>query len=127
MPRQVTTGSETQRQRQRRYRTRLRSEGRPEASLVDIAVAGAVAEYWLRLQRMAAEGQIAMTHPGETVAAVSHGDVIRSIIAQVACIPLDAIDRFEVMPASVAIIELGNGWQRLRALNAAAPGITFAL
>jgi probable phosphoglycerate mutase len=62
--------------------------------------------------------QIGAEHPNDTVVAVSHGDVIRAIIAHVACIPLDAIDRFEVLPASVAVIELGKGWRRLRALNA---------
>lgn len=62
--------------------------------------------------------RIGEEHPDDTVVAVSHGDVIRTLIAHVACIPLDAIDSFEVLPASVAVIELGKGWRRLRALNA---------
>lgn len=62
--------------------------------------------------------RIGEEHPNDTVVAVSHGDVIRAIIARVACIPLDAIDNFEVLPASVAVIELREGWRRLRALNA---------
>ena len=60
---------------------------------------------------------IAGRHPHDTVAAISHGDVIRAIVADVACIPLDAIDRFELPPASVTIIEVGESWRRLRALN----------
>ena len=67
MPRGVTTGTEAHRQRQRRYRVRLRTEGRPEASMVDVAVAFAVADYWTRVQRLAAEGRIARAHPGEVV------------------------------------------------------------
>lgn len=70
---------------------------------------------------------IAARHPRETVAAVSHGDVIRAIVAEVACIPLDAIDRFELPPASVTVIEMGDGWRRLRALNAYPPRISSSV
>lgn len=45
MPRKVKTGGDAQRMRQRRYRSRLALAGRPEASAVDVAVAGAVAVY----------------------------------------------------------------------------------
>ena len=45
MPRKAKTGGEAQRMRQRRYRGRLADAGRPEASAVDVAVAGAVAAY----------------------------------------------------------------------------------
>ena len=72
----------------------------------------AVQERALRAMR-----RIATAHPDGTVAAVSHGDVIRSLVAHVARIPLDAIDRFEVLPASVSIVEFGVGWERLRSLN----------
>lgn len=63
-------------------------------------------------------GAMVERHANDVVAAVSHGDVIRAIVADVACIPLDAIDRFEIAPTSVTVIEIGNGWRRLRALNA---------
>ena len=45
MPRKAETGGEAQRRRQRRYRRRLADARRPEASAVDVAVAGAVAAY----------------------------------------------------------------------------------
>jgi hypothetical protein len=43
MPRKGRPGNEGQQQRMRRYREHLRAIGKPEASIVDIAVAAAVA------------------------------------------------------------------------------------
>ena len=45
MPRKGRDGGEAQSKRQRRYRSRLAQARRPEASAVDVAVAGAVAAY----------------------------------------------------------------------------------
>jgi hypothetical protein len=45
MPRIAKPENAQQRERMRRYRERLRIDGRPEASAVDIAVAAAVAGY----------------------------------------------------------------------------------
>lgn len=51
MPREVTTGSATQRRRQQRYRARLQELGRPEASAVDVTLAAAVAVHARDVER----------------------------------------------------------------------------
>jgi len=48
---------------------------------------------------------LASRHPGQTVALVSHGDVIKSAIAHTLGMPLDLLMRFEILPASVSVIE----------------------
>jgi probable phosphomutase (TIGR03848 family) len=45
-------------------------------------------------------------HPGESVALVSHADVIRFTIAHYAGIPIDLAHRLDIRPASVSIIVL---------------------
>ena len=50
--------------------------------------------------------RIAAEHPGRLVAAVSHGDVIRALLADFAGIPLDRMLRLEVAPASVSLVRL---------------------
>ena len=49
---------------------------------------------------------IAARHPGETVAAFSHGDVIRSILLYYTGKPLDRIEDFPIDPASVSALSL---------------------
>ncbi len=47
---------------------------------------------------------LARLHPGETVVAVSHGDVIKSALVHFLGRPIDAIDRFDVAPAAVCTV-----------------------
>lgn len=35
--------------------------------MVDVAVAAAVADYWLHLRQLAAEGKITVVHPGDVI------------------------------------------------------------
>ncbi|HEY8351690.1 MAG TPA: histidine phosphatase family protein [Sphingomonadales bacterium] len=60
---------------------------------------------------------IASRHEGETVAAVSHADMIRGAIAHYLGLSLDHILRFEISPASVSRLELGNGGARILSIN----------
>jgi probable phosphoglycerate mutase len=46
-------------------------------------------------------------HPDKTVAVVSHGDPIKSVIAHFAGMPLDFFLRLEVSPASVSVVSVG--------------------
>jgi probable phosphoglycerate mutase len=48
-------------------------------------------------------------HPHGRVAAVSHGDVIRAVLLRCLGMPLDAIHRLEVAPASVSVVEWQEG------------------
>jgi len=56
-------------------------------------------------------------HPGQTIGVVSHGDVIKSVAAFYAGLPLDMFQRIFVGPASLTILELGGSMPRLVCLN----------
>lgn len=56
-------------------------------------------------------------YEGETVAVVTHGDVIRSTIAHYAGIHLDLMHRLEISPASVSVIAIDLHGPRILRLN----------
>jgi broad specificity phosphatase PhoE len=60
---------------------------------------------------------IAERHPGETVAAVTHCDIIRAVIAHALGLPLDNLLRFDVDPASVSRLVLGEWGARVASIN----------
>lgn len=59
-------------------------------------------------------------HPGQTIAAVSHSDVIKAVLAYYLGLPLDHLGRLEVGPASTSTLVVGDWGARLHALNEAA-------
>jgi broad specificity phosphatase PhoE len=61
--------------------------------------------------------RIAAAHDGETVAAVTHCDIIRGVLAHYLGMPLDNVLRFDVDPASISTLELGRWGARVRAIN----------
>ena len=79
-----------------RFNTQRGSTRIPGGETMDEVVARSGAE----LARIAAE------HPVGLVAAVSHGDVIRALLAHYAGMPLDLMLRLEVAPASVSAVRL---------------------
>ena len=56
-------------------------------------------------------------HPKETVAVVTHGDVVALVLAHYAGIHVDLFQRLEVAPASVTAIVAGNGAPKIRRVN----------
>jgi probable phosphomutase (TIGR03848 family) len=56
-------------------------------------------------------------HPRETVAVVTHGDVVALVLAHYAGIHIDLFQRLEVAPASVTAIGVGAGAPRIRTVN----------
>jgi len=56
-------------------------------------------------------------HPSETVLVFSHGDVIKAAIAGFLGLPLDHVDRFEIAPASVSIVETGTDRYQVKLVN----------
>jgi probable phosphoglycerate mutase len=56
-------------------------------------------------------------HPQGTVAAVTHGDVVRSLLLLLLGMPLDHILRLEVAPASVSEIVLGGSEPLISSIN----------
>jgi len=61
--------------------------------------------------------EAAADHHGETVVALSHCDIIRGIIAQCLGLSLDNLLRFDVDPASVSRISIGNWGSRVMSVN----------
>jgi probable phosphoglycerate mutase len=61
--------------------------------------------------------ELAGRHDGETVAIVSHGDPLRAGIAYFLGIPLDMLLRFEVHPASLSVVELGEWGSKVLCVN----------
>ena len=56
-------------------------------------------------------------HPDQSVLLVSHGDVIKSALAFYLAISLDALEGFDIAPASVSVVETGDGWSKVRLVN----------
>jgi broad specificity phosphatase PhoE len=51
------------------------------------------------------------------IAVVSHGDVIRGMLLYVLGIPIDFFYRLDIAPASISVVELGDGQPRVRLIN----------
>lgn len=66
---------------------------------------------------VAALRALASRHPGETIVAVSHADVIRNAVLDAAATPLDLWHRFEISPASITAISFTDGEPRLLTVN----------
>ena len=54
---------------------------------------------------------------------VSHGDVIRGLVAHCSGIPLDLFQRLEISPASVSVIVVEESWIGVRCVNLTAAGL----
>ncbi len=61
--------------------------------------------------------RLAPLHDDETVALVSHGDVIKAALMHVLGIPLDHVARFEISPASVSVLLAGEGAPQVARMN----------
>ena len=64
----------------------------------------------------AVEG-IVRAHPKAAVAVVSHGDVIKLVVAHYLGLPLDLFQRLSISTASVTVLRLGQGGPHLVKLN----------
>jgi probable phosphoglycerate mutase len=60
-------------------------------------------------------------HPDDHVVVVSHGDVIKAVLATCLGMSLDRLERFEIAPASVSVVAMGADWQQVRLVNG--PGL----
>jgi probable phosphoglycerate mutase len=63
----------------------------------------------VQARAVAACEELAATHPKADIALVSHGDVIKSMVAHYLGVPLDLFQRIAIAPASVSVIELTAG------------------
>lgn len=60
---------------------------------------------------------LARAHAGESVAVVTHCDIIRAALVHVLGLSLDAFHRFDVDPASVSRIAMGDWGARVLSIN----------
>lgn len=79
----------------------------------------AAGETMLDVQRraMGLIWQLARRGTGSRLVLVSHGDVIRSVVSYVLGLPIDAWTRFEVSPASITTLVVGDWGGKLLTLN----------
>ena len=69
-------------------------------------------------QRIVAEiERLARKPPNETVALISHGNVIKAALMHFLGLPLDNIMRFEVSPASVSAVAVNSTFSQVRLIN----------
>ena len=61
--------------------------------------------------------RLAGDHAGEVIACVSHCDIIRGVIAFYLGLPLDNLLRFDVDPASVSRLAVGDWGARVMSMN----------
>lgn len=66
---------------------------------------------------VAAIEELRAAHPGTSIVLVSHADVIRAALAHYARVPLDAVGRFEIRPASVTALRLWDDWTLVLCVN----------
>ena len=60
-------------------------------------------------------------HPDQHVLVVSHGDVLKAMVATALGLSLDLLERFDIAPAAISILAMGEGWSQLQLLNAQGP------
>lgn len=63
----------------------------------------------VQARAIAACEELAEVHPTSNLALVSHGDIIKSIVAHYLGAPLDLFNRIAIDPASVSVVELPPG------------------
>lgn len=76
-------------------------------------------ETLLEAQRRAVEAveEVIERHPKQTIAIVTHGDVVALVLAHYAGVHIDLFQRLEVAPASVTAIAAGDGTPKIRRVN----------
>jgi ribonuclease H / adenosylcobalamin/alpha-ribazole phosphatase len=66
--------------------------------------------------------ELAQSHAGSTIALVTHQDVIKALVATCLGLSLDHVLRFDIGPASVSRLVLGDWGAKLLSLNEFAAG-----
>lgn len=61
--------------------------------------------------------QMRCNHLDQTIALVTHGDVIKAALAHYMGLTLDNLERFDIAPASVSVVAAGAGWAQVKLVN----------
>ena len=75
----------------------------------------------VQVRSVGAVVRLRQAYPEGNVVLVSHGDVIKSIVAHFLTIPLDMFRRFDIAPASRSIVALSDEDARVLAVNLPPP------
>lgn len=77
-------------------------------------------EPFANVAKRAMEGlrRLVSRHPDQQVLVVSHGDVIKAMVASVLRLSLDHLEQFDIAPVSVSVVAMGEGWSQVQLLNA---------
>lgn len=81
-------------------------------------------ESFAQVQQRALSGiyQLGRLHPHGNLLVVSHGDVIKAVLAVFLGLSMDHLERFDVAPASLSIVVTGPDWSQVRLVNGPADG-----
>jgi broad specificity phosphatase PhoE len=71
----------------------------------------------VRERAVGAMAQLVRRHPDRTVLVASHADVIKAVLATVLQMSLDHLERLDVAPASVSVVDAGEAWERVLLVN----------
>lgn len=75
----------------------------------------------VQCRAVAAVARVAQEYPDRAAVLVSHGDVIKAILAYYLGVAIDGLLRFEISPASVSTIALGDWGAKVLAVNEVVP------
>jgi len=75
------------------------------------SMADAQQRAWAHIERTA------LANPGKTIAMVTHCDIIRAVVAQVLGLSLDHYGRFDIDPASLTRLAVGDWGAKVHSLN----------
>ena len=64
--------------------------------------------------------QLRRKHPGQSLAMVSHSDVIKAALLYYLAMPIDAYSRFDIDPASISTVVVSDWGPKVIRLNEAA-------
>jgi probable phosphoglycerate mutase len=71
----------------------------------------------VQLRAVAELQSLRLRHPGQVVAVVSHGDVLKSVLGYYLGIPIDLLHRIEIAPASLTVLSLSDFGPRIERVN----------
>ena len=75
----------------------------------------------VQMRSIAAVVRLRGAYPDGEIVVVSHGDVIKSIVAHFLTIPLDMFRRFDIAPASRSVVAVSDEDSRVLAVNIPPP------
>lgn len=78
-------------------------------------------EAFVKVRQRVLEGadRLRRAHPADAVVVVSHADVIKALIATHLNMSLNDLERFEIGCATVSVIDMGEGWAKVKCVNCA--------